>query len=154
VDVPDVTGKSEDEARSALEAFRVVVVEKEDGKADPGTVLAQKPTSGKLPRGSTVTLKVAIEPKRISVPDVVGRSQDVATNQLSGRGFEITVEEVPADSPDKDDIVQKQSPGSGEKVDRGSTVTITVGRFDPALNPEPDPGTPPPPGTTTPAPTP
>ena len=147
LEVPDVTGKSEDEARSALEAFRVVVLEKEDGKAEPGTVLAQKPTGGKLPRGSTVTLSVAIEPKRITVPDVVGRSQDYATNQLSGRGFEITVEEVAVDSPDKDDVVQKQSPGpDDDKVERGATVTITVGRFDPALNPEPGPQTPTTPG--------
>jgi serine/threonine-protein kinase len=152
--VPEVTGKSEDEARAALEAFRVVVLEKEDGKAEPGTVLAQKPTSGNLPRGSTVTLSVAIEPKRISVPNVVGRSQDFATNQLSGRGFKITVDDVAVDSPDKDDVVQKQAPGSGDKVDRGSTVTITVGRFDPALNPEPDTQTPTTPGATTPAPAP
>ena len=35
--------------------------------------------------------------------------------------------------------MQKQEPaGSADKkVDRGSTVTITVGRFDPALNPDP-----------------
>jgi serine/threonine-protein kinase len=153
--VPDVTGKSEDEARAALEAFRVVVQEKEDGDAEPGTVLAQKPTSGKLPRGSTVTLAIAIEPKRISVPNVVGRSQNLATNLLSARGFEVTVEEVDVDTPDKDGLVQKQSPGpDDDKVERGATVTITVGRFDPALNPEPGTQTPTTPGatTTTPAP--
>ncbi|MGH2944080.1 MAG: PASTA domain-containing protein, partial [Solirubrobacteraceae bacterium] len=147
VAVPDVVGKSEDDARAALEAFRVVVQEKEDDEADPGTVLAQKPTGGELPVGSTVTLAVAIEPKQVAVPDVVGRSQNLATKVLSGRGFEVTVDEEAVDSPDEDGRVQKQSPASGgDKVDRGSTVTISVGRFDPALNPEP--GTPP---TTTPA---
>jgi serine/threonine-protein kinase len=153
--VPDVTGKSEDDARAALEAFRVVVQEKEDGDAEPGTVLAQKPTSGNLPRGSTVTLAVAIEPKRISVPNVVGRSQNLATNLLSGRGFEVTVEEVDVDTPAEDGLVQKQSPGPGDdKAKRGATVTIAVGRFDPTLNPEPDPPAPTPPGATptTPAP--
>jgi eukaryotic-like serine/threonine-protein kinase len=153
VAVPDVVGKSEDDARAALEAFRVVVQEKEDDEADPGTVLDQKPTGGVLPVGSTVTLAVAIEPKQVAVPDVVGRSQNFATKLLSGRGFEVTVEEEAVDSPDEDGLVQKQSPASGdEKVDRGSTVTISVGRFDPALNPEPGappaapPATPPPAG--------
>ena len=147
--VPDVVGKTEDEARAALDAFRVVVQEKEDGKADPGTVLAQKPAKGELRRGSTVILAVAIEPKKVAVPDVVGRSQNLATKTLSGAGFELVVEETTVDSPDQDGLVQKQSPTSGgDRVDRGSSVTITVGRFDPALNPEP--GTPP---TTTPAPT-
>jgi beta-lactam-binding protein with PASTA domain len=149
--IPDVVGKSEDEARTALEAFRVVVQEKEDADAEPGTVLAQNPAKGSLPRGSTVQLTVAIEVKQVAVPDVVGRSQNLATTLLSGRGFKVDVEEVAVGSPDEDGLVQKQSPAKGDKkVDRGSTVTITVGRFDPALDPEP--GTPTTPGTTTPAP--
>ncbi len=49
------------------------------------------------------------------------------------------VEDV--DTLGQDGKVIKQSPTpDGGKVDRGSTVTITVGRFDPELNPEP--GTP------------
>jgi beta-lactam-binding protein with PASTA domain len=96
-----------------------------------------------------VILAVAVEPKKVAVPDVVGRSQNFATKTLSGAGFELVVEETTVDSPDQDGIVQKQSPApGGDKVDRGSSVTITVGRFDPALNPEP--GTP---TTTTPTPT-
>jgi serine/threonine-protein kinase len=151
--VPDVTGKTEDEARAALDAFRVVVQEKEDAQADPGTVLDQKPANGTLPRGGTVTLSVAVEPKLVAVPNVVGRSQNLATKLLSGRGFEVTVEEEPVDSPDKDGIVQQQSPESGgDDVERGSTVTITVGRFDPALNPEPGTETTTTPTTTTPVP--
>jgi serine/threonine-protein kinase len=139
--VVDVTGKTEDEARTALEnaGFKVAVQRKEDASADPGTVLAQNPTGGQAARGSTVTLTVAIQPKQIAVPDVVGRSQNNATKTLSGRGFEVTVEEVTVDTPDQDGLVQKQDPpaAADKKVDRGSTVTITVGRFDPALNPDP-----------------
>ena len=155
--VPDVVGKTEDEARTALDAFRVVVQEKEDVEADPGTVLAQKPARGTLTRGGTVTLSVAIEPKLIAVPDVAGRSQNLATKLLSGRGFEVAVEEVAVDSPTEDGRVQEQSPAAGgDKVERGSTVTITVGRFDDSqLNPEPGTETTTtPPTTTTPAPAP
>ncbi|MFP5362485.1 MAG: Stk1 family PASTA domain-containing Ser/Thr kinase [Thermoleophilia bacterium] len=148
--VPDVTGRTEDEARSALDAFRVVVQEKEDAEAEPGTVLAQKPARGTLPRGATVTLSVAIEPKLVAVPDVVGRSQNFATRLLSGRGFEVTVEEEAVDSEDEDGVVQKQSPGpDGDRVERGSTVTITVGRFDPATTPPPGGQTTTTPATTT-----
>lgn len=149
--VPDVVGKTEDEARAALDAFRVVVQEKEDVEAEPGTVLAQKPARGSLPRGGTVTLSVAIEPKLIAVPDVVGRSQNLATKLLSGRGFEVAVEEVAVDSPNADGLVQEQSPtAGGDKVERGTTVTITVGRFDDSpLNPEPGTETTTTPTTTT-----
>ncbi len=139
--VVDVTGKSEDDARTALEGagFKVAVEQKEDADKDPGTVLSQQPAEGRAARGSTVTITVAIEPKQIAVPDVVGRSQNSATKTLSGAGFEVAVEEATVDSPDQDGLVQKQDPAASadRKVDRGSTVTITVGRFDPELNPDP-----------------
>ncbi len=159
IGVPDVTGKTEDEARAALEqaGFRVAVTPREDAKRGPGTVLEQNPADGKAARGSTVTITVATEPKQITVPGVVGRSQNNATKTLSGRGFEVAVQEVTVDTLDQDGIVQKQDPaGSADKkVDRGSTVTIVVGRFDPALNPDPtvtNTTTTPPPASTTTAP--
>ena len=84
--MPNVVGKTQDEARSALDDFKVTVIPKEDDEAEPGTVLAQDPAArGRAARGSTVRLTVAIEPKQIDVPDVVGRSQNTATKTLSGR---------------------------------------------------------------------
>ncbi len=140
--VPNVVGKTEDEARSALDDFKVAVVPREDDEAEPGTVLAQDPAArGRAARGSTVRLTVAIEPKQIDVPDVIGRTQNSATKTLSGRGFEVSSAVEDVDTLAQDGKVIKQSPApDGGKVDRGSTVTITVGRFDPELNPEP--GTP------------
>jgi serine/threonine-protein kinase len=140
--VPNVVGKTQDEARSALDDFKVSVVTKEDDQAEPGTVLAQDPAPrARAPRGSPVRLSVALEPKQLEVPDVVGRSQHTATKTLSGRGFEVSSEVEAVDTLAQDGKVLKQSPTpGGGKVDRGSTVTITVGRFDPELNPEP--GTP------------
>ncbi len=152
--VPDVVGKTEDEARSALEGagFRVTVVQKEDAGAKPGTVLAQSPSDGATAaHGSQVTITVATEPTAVEVPDVVGATQNTATETLSGGGLKVVVKDAPADSPDGDGVVQAQSPDAGAKVDRGSTVTITVGVFDPDLNPDPTTTTTPapPPATTT-----
>jgi beta-lactam-binding protein with PASTA domain/predicted Ser/Thr protein kinase len=150
--VPDVVGKTEDDARAALEGagFRVTVTPKEDPDAKPGTVLEQNPAKGAgAARGSPVTITVAVEPSEVDVPDVVGATQNKATETLSGDGLKVVVEETPVDSPDTDGVVQSQTPGSGEKVKRGSTVTITVGVFDPDLNPDPTTTTTPPPATTT-----
>jgi eukaryotic-like serine/threonine-protein kinase len=149
--VPGVTGKTEDDARAVLEqaGFKVAVQQREDSTKDPGTVLAQNPAGGRAARGSTVTLTVAIAPKQITVPDVVGRSQNNASKTLSGRGFEVGVEEVAVDTSEQDGLVQKQSPAGDEKVDRGSTVTITIGRFEPAQPPVPGTTTPTPPASTT-----
>ena len=151
VAVPDVVGKSEDDARSALEAdgFRVAVRKSETDAEQPGTVLSQNPGEGtEATSGSQVTITVAEEPASIAVPDVTGRTQNAATSILSRRGFEVVVTETAVTSPDEDGVVQEQSPSGGE-ADRGSTVTITVGTFDPDLDPEgtspPPPDSPPPP---------
>ncbi len=139
VAVPDVRGKSEEDARSALEqaGFKVTVKRQESDAEDPGTVLSQQPAGGQAARGSGVTITVAAEPRQVTVPSVVGRSQNSATKTLSGRGFEVAVEEVTVDTPEEDGLVSAQAPEGDAKVDRGATVTITVGRFDPELNPDP-----------------
>ena len=50
------------------------------------------------------------------------------------------MQDEPVDRPSYDGKVLAQSPAAGREVERGSRVTITVGRFDPDLNPDPDPG--------------
>ena len=63
VEVPDVTGATEAQARSDLAqaGFEVQVVEQESLITPPGTVLAQSPQPGtQLIRGSLVTITVAI----------------------------------------------------------------------------------------------
>ena len=143
VTVPDVVGRSEDDARAALEdaGLDVSVRPQESEDAEPGTVLEQDPAAGtEVARDSTVTIAVAEEPETTEVPDVVGRSQGAATETLSGQGFRIDVEETGVDTPSEDGIVQSQSPEGGGEADRGSSVTITVGRFEPDLNPDPQPG--------------
>ncbi len=156
VAVPKVVGETEADARAALEraGFKVTVEEEENDEQEPGTVLSQQPAQGEVARGSTVTINVAAEPKQVTVPDVVGRSQNSATKTLSGRGFEVAVEEVTVDTPQEDGLVAEQSPEGDAKVDRGSSVTITVGRFDPELNPDPAVTTTTPPASTTTAPAP
>ena len=153
--VPEVIGESEDDARAALEAagFRVGVRTEEDDQAAPGTVLAQDRNPGtQLARNSTVTITVASQPRQVTVPDVVGRSQNSATKTLSGRGFEVSPEDVVVDTPDQDGLVQKQAPEAGARIDRGSTVTISVGRFATTSPPSPTTTTAPPTTTTPPPP--
>jgi beta-lactam-binding protein with PASTA domain/tRNA A-37 threonylcarbamoyl transferase component Bud32 len=145
VDVPDVTGKSFDEASSQLVAAGLKVTRKDQETADedPGTVLAQNPKGGgKAAKGSAVQLTVAKEPSQIDVPDVTGEDQGTAIAELSAAGFEIQRKEKDVDSPEGDGVVIEQSPPNG-KAKKGSTVTIIVGKFNPNLNPEGNTTTPP-----------
>jgi eukaryotic-like serine/threonine-protein kinase len=152
--VPNVVGKSEDDAVNAIEAanFTVSVRHRESADADAGTVLAQDPAGGgQAPNGSRITITVAQKPAPVAVPDVTGRSEDVARRILERRHLKVVVQQTSVSSPDDDGIVQDQSPAAGGDVDSGSTVTLTVGSFDPDLNPDSPPPPPPPapPPTTT-----
>ena len=148
VAVPDVVGKSEDDARATLESagFDVAVRRRESADEKSGAVLAQTPGAGEnAPNGSRVTITVAEQPAKVGVPDVAGRSESAARKILERRGFDVTVRETAVTSPEEDGIVQDQSPGAGGEVDRGSRVTIRVGSFDPDLAPDPPPPAPDPP---------
>lgn len=138
VQVPDVVGKSFDEAQSALQAagFKVTRTDKESDK-DPGTVLAQNPKAGgRIDSGSTIALTVAKEPSQVPVPDVTGEDAPAAIAALSGQGFVIDQQSRDVPTPDGDGVVLEQSPSGGKKAKKGSKVTIVVGKFNPSLNPE------------------
>jgi serine/threonine-protein kinase len=142
VSVPDVVGDDEQNARSALEnaGLRAEVTEEESEDRDPGTVLRQDPGSGKkVDKGSAVTLVVAKAPAEVDVPDVVDEERAAAENALRDAGFEVRVREDTVDTLDQDGIVVDQDPAGGEKLKKGSRVTIVVGKFEPPLNPEPTP---------------
>jgi serine/threonine-protein kinase len=137
VAVPKVVGLTEDEARSTLEAlaFKVNSEDKESDTKDPGTVLAQSTAAdAKLPKGATVTITVAKAPAQVDVPDVSGQGRLAATALLKKAGFVVDQVQQPTGDRTQDLHVISQSPASGGKAKKGSTVTITVGQFDPTLD--------------------
>jgi serine/threonine-protein kinase len=140
VAVPDVVGETRDEAerllgRADLEA---AVSEREDADAEPGTVLEQDPEAGtRIAKGRTVRLVVAKAPAEVEVPGVIDATEDDATSALEDAGFGVQVEEAPVDTPDEDGFVVAQDPDPGTPRPKGSQVTITVGRFEPDVIPEP-----------------
>jgi eukaryotic-like serine/threonine-protein kinase len=151
VSVPDVVGKSSDEARGLIEGAGLKATTKDDTTStkDPGTVTAQDPKAGtKLKPGDTVTLSVA---KAIDVPDLGDKTQDEATKQLHDLGFQVRVRHVDTADPAEDKKVLDQTPAAGEQRKRGSTVTIRVGHLTPSATPTPTPSASPTP-TATPSP--
>ena len=112
------------------------MTEKESADQDPGTVLTQDQALGsKVEKDSIVKLTVAKEPQQVEVPDTTGQTQDDALNALQDAGFRVATKRQDVDTVDSDGVVLSQSP-TGGKAKRGSKVTITVGNFNPPLNPE------------------
>src|SRR5439155_3175391 len=59
---------------------------------------------------------------------ICGRLVDAQTT-LQQAGFVVSAVDQTTTDKRKDGIVLDQSPKGGDKADRGSTVTVTVGRF-------------------------
>jgi serine/threonine-protein kinase len=134
VPVPNVVDKDRVEAANELgnAGFRVTSQQEESETVDEGKVIRTSPAAGaRLERGSTVTMVVSSgppKPEQVTVPDVIGRTQAQATSMLQAAGLKVTVEEqLVADDADDGRVID-QDPNADEKVDEGSTVTITVGQ--------------------------
>jgi serine/threonine-protein kinase len=142
VEVPDLVGLEREEASSQLSDLGLrVTIEEEDSEEPEGTVLRQSPAAGtEVVTSSSVTLVVAREPREVEVPDVSGQPEGQAVNALSDAGFSPRTVDQTVDTPDQDGIVLDQEPQGGRQAERGSRVTITVGRFNPDLNPDPGAG--------------
>jgi serine/threonine-protein kinase len=68
---------------------------------------------------------VLLTPKKLSVPDVVGRRSATAAQILQNEGFEVNVENVRSDDVPADRVTT-QRPQPKQEADEGSTVTIIV----------------------------
>jgi serine/threonine-protein kinase len=126
VKVRDFTGKDADQATRALErlGFTVTATSENSDTVDEGDVISQAPDKGTLFHGDPVRLVVSKGPVLVDVPSVVSRSVDTATQLLVAQGFEVRTERV--DVYIGLNIVVRQSPGSGDRAPKGSTITLYV----------------------------
>ncbi|MFF0446152.1 Stk1 family PASTA domain-containing Ser/Thr kinase [Streptomyces sp. NPDC004609] len=128
IEVPDVTEKSEENAKEALtrKGFKVVVKTSESSDEDPGTVIEQNPPgNSQAEKNSVVTITVARQAQK-SVPPVVGNQLPNAQQQLQTLGFQVTTEFIDSDRP-KDQVI-RQSPEGNTRAAEGSTVKLTVSK--------------------------
>jgi beta-lactam-binding protein with PASTA domain len=155
VTVPDVTGESEAQAKSDLHAagFQVTATTQPSSAAQPGNVLSQSPSgNSQATQGSAVTIVVAKAPDTARVPSVKGRQASAAQAALQSAGFKVVQTSKTVFHQARNGVVLSQSPAGGSTVKKGSTVTITVGKYTASTGPT-GPGTTTPTTPTTPTPT-
>lgn len=133
VKVPPVVGETINAAEQQLSAVGLEFSSSEEASDRPaGEVIDQSPSAGtSVDPGSSVTLTVSSGPEetRVSVPALVGLTRSDAQSQLSSAGLVASVQTENTSIQPQDGRVIDQSPGSGTKVAEGSTVVITVGRY-------------------------
>jgi eukaryotic-like serine/threonine-protein kinase len=127
--VPSTAGLSSAEAEESLEQAgfdaRLESVNSKD--VEEGLVIKSEPPGGETAtKGSEVLLKVSSGPKLAKVPVLVGSQRSLAVQQIRGRGFVPSVEEV-EDSSAAGQVI-RQAPSAGSQLPPGSTVSIAVSK--------------------------
>jgi membrane peptidoglycan carboxypeptidase len=143
-DIPDVRGKSLEEARRILNnaGFGTADGGEQDSDLPAGQVSGTNP-SGSAPSGSVIEIYTSNGSLSV-MPNVIGRTAAEARAALGG--FSVQVQETETTDPKQVDRVISSDPAPGAPIKKGATVVITVGKAAPAEEPpgEEPPGDEPP----------
>lgn len=123
--IPDVIGKTQDEAKSALESegFTNITYTKQNSDEAEGTVLSVSPDVGeRANRTSAITVTVA---QPYTVPDVTGAYLTDAEQLITDSGLTYEVVYVFTDSYTEGTIIGS-IPEAGTVVSGGSLVSIQI----------------------------
>lgn len=127
--LPDVVGRTEDEARQLLTdagfenvEFRSV----EDDEVEEGLVVAQQPSAGEeLDPAAVVVIELSEGPGSEQVPNLEGQVEADAVRILEDLGWTVTVEEV-EDDDIAEGLVVSTDPGAGTDLDVGEDIVLRV----------------------------
>lgn len=124
-DLPNVAGKSVDEAKSILEeaGFSVGVGDTVAGNQPEGTIQRQDPGAGSAPAGSRVTIYPS-NGSGVEVPDVSGKSLEKARGDIQSAGLSAATGSCSKSKGAGDGEASGTSPEAGSVVSEGTTVTI------------------------------
>ena len=131
--VPKVAGMTYDEAVAKLEEYKLKAEKIEDTSKEikEGIVISQETEPNTVVNaGDTVKLHVSIGTgiPQVVMPSVLGKTEEEAKTTLTGKNLVVNVEYT-EDTTKDNGIVLTQSIKSGENIDEGTEVTITVNKL-------------------------
>jgi beta-lactam-binding protein with PASTA domain len=125
--VPAVAGLPQNQAIGELEDAGLKVTRDLEfsDEVRKGLAIRTVPSEGEeVTVGTRVRLLVSQGSELATVPAVVGLSRASADSRLRSEGLGVAIQEAESDEPEGEVIAQ--DPAGGSRVERGSTVTITV----------------------------
>lgn len=132
VEVPDLRGMTEEEARKELEGTEIgLTVENErqpSNQYEEGEIMSQDPEPGeKVEAHSTITviLSSGEEAKMTEVPDVSGKSESEAERMIQEANLVVRHESENSDDVESGYVISSD-PEAGTEVEEGTEVTIVV----------------------------
>ncbi|UDY22506.1 Stk1 family PASTA domain-containing Ser/Thr kinase [Nocardioides sp. Kera G14] len=125
ITVTSWVGKDADQAKKALTkaGLKVDTTSRYDDSVAKGLVMTQSPDTGTLYKGDTVSLLVSKGPELVEVPHGL-RAMGVkdATEKLEALGFKVVTQQ--SDHYLGLGYVWDWTPNAGEKIPKGSTITL------------------------------
>jgi serine/threonine-protein kinase len=130
VKVPDVTGKSQDEARQELQNAGFTVGStasvEDSGTVQKDHVTRTDPAAGQsLSKGSSVLLYISSGMTK--VPDVTGKAQAEALQTLNDQGFNTNTTEENSDTVPAGSVT-RTNPAAGTSVEQGTAITVYISK--------------------------
>ena len=128
--VPDVSGMSEDDARTAIEDLGLTFVKGDDVSSDTvdeGLAVSSDPGAGTSALlGAEITVKFSSGSATVKVPDVTGMTQSEARKEIENANLawgDVTAEDSPGTQAGR---VIRSNPAPDTSVSRGETVSVVV----------------------------
>ncbi len=131
IEVPDLTGKTADEAKKLLQTnglkYQAGTAEYSDTVAKDHVARQDVAAGSKVAKDTVVTYYLSLGSEGSSVPNVVGQTRSAATSTLNNAGFYVTVEEQYSSTVESGKVIS-QSPSAGEKLKENGTVNLVVSK--------------------------
>lgn len=139
VTIPDMAGKEADLARQELETlgFQVSVKEEHSDKIESGMVIKTDPSANaSAEKGSKITLSVSKGSAPQLVPNVVGKTQENASQLLQTAGFIVGAISQEYSSSVEAGMVISTDPAADAELEKGSTVNMVVSKGKELIMPD------------------
>lgn len=134
----DYVGTEFKEAKEELEAQGITVksTDSYNDSVPAGVVIGQTPSKNtEMKKGDEVSLVVSLGPEMMTVPNLVGLSQDSALDALNNNNLKLgAVKEITSGL--EKGIVVRQSVNEGDKVKKNTVVDIFVSKGEEVVSPD------------------
>lgn len=127
ITVPDLKGKSADDAQKALSEAGLNGQQGDAVFSDDvaeGMVASQETSAGSSAnKGDTVVFHLSKGSEKVTIPNVVGMTQSQATSKLESAGFAVSTTTETNKDVEKGNVSKQSKTGTAAK---GTTITITI----------------------------
>ena len=130
--MPKVVGMSKDDAVTQLEDLDLIVnvVEEYDKKVEAGYVIKQDVDAKKeIDAGETVTITVSKGIEKVTVPNLVGKTEAEAKKAITDAGLKLKSTYTDNDESKAEGVVLYQDVEADTEVEKNTSISITINRL-------------------------